>query len=88
LTTDSQKEKTDERKSIELCGATDSAEYTKLDETASAIGNDLHKPNLQVFLLPRDIVSVAIHVKFNSNFSTKFKTKVKLNIQFQKLGVM
>lgn len=85
MTTDSQKEKTDERKSIDLCGATDSAEY---NETASAIGNDLHKPNLQVVLLPRDIVSVAIHVKFNSNFNTKFKTKVKLNIQFQKLGVM
>jgi hypothetical protein len=71
LTTDSQNEITDKRKSIDLCGATDSAEYTNLDEGAIEIGNDLHEQNLQVFLLPDDIISVAIDVKFNSNFSTK-----------------
>lgn len=88
MTTDSQKKITDKRKSLDLCGATDSAEDTKLDEGASEIGNDLQEQNLQVFLLPDDIVSVAFDVKLNSNFSTKFKTKVKLSIQFQKLRVM
>jgi hypothetical protein len=88
LTTDGQKEITDTRKSVDLCGATDSAEDTKLDEGASEIGNDLQEQNLQVFLLPDDIVRVAFDVKLNCNFSTKFKTKVKLNRQFQKLRVM
>ena len=90
MTTDSQKEITGKTKSIDLCGAKDSAEDTKLDEGASEIGNDLQEQNLLIFLLPHDIVSVAIDVKFNYNFSTKFKTKakLKLSIQLQKLRVM
>ena len=66
MTTYSQKEITDKRKSIDLCAATDSAEEIKLDEGASEIGNDLHEENLQVLQFTDDTVSVATDVKFHS----------------------
>jgi hypothetical protein len=79
---------TDKRKSLDLCGATDRAEDTKLDEGASEVCNDLYKQNLQALLFTDDVLSAATDVKFNYNFSTTFKTTLKLGTQFQKLRVM